>query len=580
MSKFSLLTHFKSKKLNYFFLFSIVLIYLYGAVSYFDRPLAPDAKNVYLPYSAIVLEQGLSFLTQIESVAVAPMSYLWPAILGGELEIIKSVNVALGVLIIFLVYQIGIHQHSNTAGLLAAFLFAKSPFLISWIPTALSEPPYFFFTVVWMHALSNIAIGKKHFIPIAAIALSLSILTRSVWLYPTIFILIVLFALRASKIIQNEEISNLSLALSYGLIIPILFIFKNFVLFGLISIDLGAGGAMYYGTHIITNGFEPPLLGMIYEGGSGGLAGNREHIAVAMQFIKERSLFELLDWYSTKISWVTLFSPIEASIKQSVWRVFELSMAITTLIWGIRVKNTFVLLLFLGVLLQIFQTSIVLYNIRYSIDGLELFLLPLAAIGICLSLNIGFNSAGFAVQGLHKTIVERFSFGIFGFFLFVLLLVLLGFRPIPKITLPSNIPTTVLFSNTYFDSNSNKQITSNNSLIIDAPIPAIKLMDKVNKSMWSMNLSFYTKSVMDCKKASLNYVKDGLPDLKKKPTYFNIYDDGLAHTYLIGTSQINSSLFPDEAGKLVLEVDCNAEKTIKVNSISLIVPHFKEYYFK
>jgi len=569
-------------------LIAIIVLYLYRGIGYLDRPTAIDVLNVYLPFANKVLEQGLGFLLQPESIIVSPLSYLWPAILGGELSVIKYVNLSVGVLMVLLTYGIGRQLHSRLVGLIAAFLFAKSPFLISWIPTALSEPPFFLFTLTWIWALGEVLTGRKNFIPIAAIALSLSILTRAVWLYPSIVFLLVILCLSCFKISTRQTMLNLSVALGLGLILPILVILKNLIFFGLPSIDSGSGGALFYGTNLMTNGFEPPLLGLAYEGGATdfhSVIGNREHAAVAIKFLKERSLFELLDWYLTKLSWVTFFTPIEASIKSSLWRVFELSMAITATYWGIKQKKIFVLLLCAGIALQIFQTAFVLYNIRYSTDSLELLLIPLAAVGVYLSLNFGEKviKDGNQPYFLH---ILRFpnKFTLISIILMSVLCLTLHFRTLPIITLPPKIPTSILFQSSDFSRVLRTSFLDQDQRLLEHNVilatPNQVLPRGAHNALWEIKMTLSPSSGGVCSNALISFDSEDSPDLKVEIVDFPVYSDGLPHTYLLGTAGKNASLFPLESGRLIMKVNCESDVSVLVDQMSLVVPHFIDYFFK
>jgi hypothetical protein len=564
-----------------------ILIYFFRAFKLFDNPIAPDAALVYLPYAKNVLEQGMSFLLKPESIMVSPVSYLWPALFGGGLTVVKYANLVAGMFMVMFAYGIGRRLHSRPAGLIAAFLFAMSPFLVSWIPTALSEPPFFLFTLIWFWCLGEIISGKKWAIPVAAIALSLSILTRSVWLYPSILFLILIYVWIFYNPKNRENATNLAVALSLGLVLPVLVIIKNIIFFDLPSIDTGAGNALFYGANIMTNGFEPPLLGLAYENGVTPdiFLYNKEHATVAMQFFKERSWFELLDWYITKITWVTFFTTLEASIKDSVWRAVEVAMTVTGIWWGIRQKNILLLLMGVGVILQIFQTAFVLYNIRYSTDNLELLLIPMAAVGIALSFNIEKEKIinGESV-GYKEKFLIRNKYGIAGAAIAITLFVLLYFRAVPTINLPSHIPVSILFESkdplraghASFSGKSKRA----NEYNVELSVPKQVLPPGVGNALWEIRMAILPVAGSICEKSSVSLNALQNPPSKIRTVNFNVHDDGLFHTYLIGTANSNAGLFPIEPSSLHLKFYCQSNVRVVVENISLVAPHFIETYFK
>lgn len=571
-----------------FLITAIYAIYLFRVFQYFDRPISPDAARVYLPFATNVLEQGLSFLFKSESIKVAPLSYLWPALFGGKAEVVKCVNIIAGIFMIAFTYGIARRLHSHVAGLVAALLFARSPLLIHWVPTALSEPPFFLFTLIWLWSLGEIIHGKKWAIPIFSVALCLSILSRSVWLYPSIIFLFSTWAWILYRPTSRKIAQNLSIALSLGLIIPALIILKNLILYNLPSIAAGTGAALFYGANIMTNGFEPPLLGLNYENGRGLLSavGGREHTSVAIQFLKERSMFELWNWYLTKISWNTLFTTLDTSIKISVWRVIEITMA-TICVWhGIKKRQLFASLLGIAVVLQLLQTAVVLYNPRYSAGNIDLALIPMAAVGIMLSLNIRVGLLGNRVgRDVNINIFNLYGYGISAVVIASILVVALYHRNVPIINLPSNIPVSVLFTKSNILMNVEVQTSeiyeNYRKYYVKIDVPKQIMPSGSSNTLWEIDMLISSPiEKRGCNMASLNYISDQHPFEEERKVDFNVYDDGIAHRYFLGTAFKNSHLFPVESGELVIKLDCLSTASIVVNKVSLISPHFIDAYFK
>ena len=603
-------------------LFVAILIFLCQTMWHFNKPTAPDVVQIYLPLAKKFLAQGISFFLQPESIIALPVSYLWPSLFGGDIVAIKSANVFCGVLMILLTYGIGQQLHSRIAGLIAAFLFAVSPLIVRWIPTALSEPPFYLFTLIWLWGMGEVIAGKKWAIPIASIALSMSILTRAIWFYPSIVILFFVSLLFIFKFTARTTTCYTTVALALGLVIPILVIIKNIVLFGVPTIESGSGGALFLGTNILTNGFEPPLLGLTYETGNIGFKnaiGNQEHARVAMQFLKERSVFDLFDWFLTKISWATLFTTLEAPIFVSVWRAIELAIAFAGLWWGIKQKNFFVLFIGSGIVLQILQTAFPSYNIRYSIDGIELLLIPLVAVGIAASLNITVNEKSTSKSKMH--FYRRHQHAIVAVSITAVLFLALYFRSVPTINLPSHIPVSVLYKNEDI-------VQINQSLALDDDkkifslqavlnVPKQALPSGTRSAIWEIKMAVLPSSGGSCIKSSasfhsnnslqsarldnhepsenntslkevshwLTFVKSWFKSTQNRSTetgevYFNVYNDSIAHTYLLGSAVSGAELFPTEAGKLTLKFDCSPDVQIILERVSLVAPHFIETYFK
>ena len=621
----------------------IVLVYLCRAWANFDRPIAPDAALVYLPYAKRLFDEGTAFFLNPESVYVPPISYLWPAIFGGDVNAVKVANLVGGIFMVLLTYGIGRRAHSHVAGLIAALMFAISPFLVSWIPTALSEPPFFLFTLLWLWGVSEVISGNKWAMPIAVIGLTLSILTRSIWLYPSVLLLAFALAWSIYKPSSRHLMSRLAIVQMLGLIVPVAVIAKNMLLFNLPAIDTGTGGALFYGAHTITNGFEPPLLGLNYENGndSRSLQGNKEHALVAMQFLKERSLAEIAEWYAGKVSWVLLFSKLEMPVLGSIWRVLELSMAITSIWWGIKQKNFIIILLGSGVALQVLQTSLVLYNVRYSIDNVELLLIPLAAAGFMVMFNAGkgrqkkllitllgsavvlqvlqtsfilFNlpysissiklwlillaAAGVVMMsntGKEKTTPINDSphlngnsdgnqYGMVGVSTALMLLIALQFRDTPTIIIPPQIPVLTIFK--YQPGlEAHAQLLSKNSkastpLLFEQNVPRQVLPRDVLNAVWQISVAVKPASDKRCKKATIKFIKTEQGSIVAVgEANFDLIDDGVSHTYNLGTAYQNAGLFPATSGKLILAFSCPSDTTISVNQVALIAPQIIDRYF-
>lgn len=566
------------------------MLYIHRALEYLPRPIATDAALVYLPYAKRLLADGISFLMRPESVYVPPVTYMWPALFGGEAEAVKIANLIAGIVMIFICYGIGKRAHSPLAGIVAALLFVNSPMLVSWIPTPLSEPPFYLFTLIWIWGICEVMGGNRWAISVAIAGLALSILTRSVWLYPSILLIFIFAGLSLWRTESRKTYRRLALIQILGVLPSIIVIFKNLVLFGLPAIDTGTGGALYYGANIVTGGFEPPLLGLDYEDGgdSRSLVGNRAHALVAMQFFSERSWSEIVGWYLQKLSWITLFTKLEAPMSWSVWRILELSFLAIALRWAIKQKQLITLLLAGGVVLQILQTGFVLYNIRYSIDNVELLLVPLAAIGVVViadSLWTDVNAVRLAKLPCQLgTTMEGVRYLALGVTVFLVLFVALSLRPLPTINVPPQVPVLKLFE--YGDESRYANLPQVNSSEVGATfiqfkVPELTMPTGATNAIWQFNISIKGDPGDGCKKASVNYSEASKigSSVDSKPIYFGVVGDGVGRNYYIGTAYRNATLFPSKTGFVTLAIDCPMGSTIRLNNAALIVPKIAEHYF-
>ncbi|RME59231.1 hypothetical protein D6779_04815, partial [Candidatus Parcubacteria bacterium] len=163
-------------------LLAAVSCFLVSAALHLHTPASPDVVNHYLPLAHDVLDHGVSVLWSEKSLFVLPGTYLWPAILGADLDRICVVNLLLGALCVLIMFALGKELHSTPAGMVAAFMFAIFPYFHLYFPTGLSEPPFYFFTLVWIWCMGRTLMRyEKIMVYIGAAALACSILIRGVW---------------------------------------------------------------------------------------------------------------------------------------------------------------------------------------------------------------------------------------------------------------------------------------------------------------------------------------------------------------------------------------------------------------
>lgn len=502
---------------------------------------------MYLPFAKRLLTEGFSFFSSEESLGVAPGTYVWPALFGAIGTTVKVANLVCGIFMVVLVYLIGERLHSKKAGALSALLFSLSPLTIYLIPTAQSEPQFFLFTLLWLWATCEVCNGKTKAIPVAAIALSFSILIRSVWWYPAIILLIVLLIL-AFFVRKNEEvfkpISHLAILFFCALLLPAFVIIRNYILFGYPSFSTGAGLQVFYGANLLTGGFEPPLLGLSYSTptlSDNTIIQERKIMLMGIEFLKTRNFMETFYWFVKKMSWVISFTTLEANLKLAMIRSSELGLGLISTIWAIRHKKYIILLFSLAILCQILQTSAVLYNIRYSIGNVELLLIPLAGVGIAIFLD--------ATKVKHKTII--FTLGLITF----LISLTMYFKVSPMIEYGSHIPKKILFQ-------TNRHNTQINPTELSYDIPLIDIKD-FDQILWKIDFSkknncmhFYSRfETTDSITAKNIYLQK-----------FNAIEDGL----IIGTAIENKPLLPVKVGTFVIGYECPDGVVPQVSRLSIV----------
>jgi 4-amino-4-deoxy-L-arabinose transferase-like glycosyltransferase len=228
-----------------------------------------DAVHLYQPLAKGLLEGGASFFTQEASLRAPPFSYGYQALLGASLPPVRWANLVLSALTLCLLFRCGWLLHSRLAGLAAAMLFALCPILKEFIVAPLTEGPFIFLCACWFWAMCEwFRGGRRAFVGIAAVALTLAVLTRATLLY-WILIAIVAFAWLALRR-RDEARRRARGALAahvIALVAPAAFTAKNLAVFGIGFIATGAGNALYQGNHPVTHGYDGPFVGLVTDVG-------------------------------------------------------------------------------------------------------------------------------------------------------------------------------------------------------------------------------------------------------------------------------------------------------------------------
>lgn len=437
-----------SVEANYhYYLVMIICMYLYKSIRYFRSPFfSPDAENYYLPFARKLIDIGPSFIFEKNSLVISPGTYIWPALFGGNATIIRPANLILGVFMILLIVDIGRLLYSKLTGLISGFLFAISPIVIVWIPSLLSEPPFIFFTLLFIWSMIKISQKQTSYIFLCAFSLSSSILIRPVWLYPSILLLLtapmVFFFL--IEVESKIVLKNILLTIALGLVLPVSFIFHNQINYQLPALATGSGNAIFLGTNIFTGGYEPPIINLNYNVGKffptefnkyDFIEFDKKLISVSKEMLKQMPIKDFFYWAVSKLSWFSFFSPLDASFKTSILRMLEFSLSLTGFIWSIREKKFAIMTLGFAYILQTGQAIPALYNIRYSAGNLEPILILLTPIGlIALFTSFQKNKKSFTFFGLFTILI--FILATFAYFTLL-----------PKIVFPKNMDYKILYEN-------------------------------------------------------------------------------------------------------------------------------------
>jgi hypothetical protein len=360
-----------------------------------------DAIHFYLPLAKRLAAEGWSFFLVEASVQAPPLAFAWPALLGADLETIKAANAFLSCVLLVLVYRTATLWHSQAAGILAAFAYAASPLFKPYLPTALTEPPFLFFMAVWIWGLSEWRFRDRlAYLYVAGVALGLALLTRATLFYG--LLLFLPFLLRSRHALAAHAIAAA---------LPLAFLAKNLLVFGFPFYATGAGNALYLGTSPLFRGYDAGYLNLVFDVGAVTgtaapltLRSDALLMAAAKVLIASMDPRDLAAMYAQKLAaflFVTNAETVGNVLGLRVWRIATLVLAAAGLA-GLRDRW---LAWLVGALLA-YQIAVhvpVLYNHRYSVGALDLWLTLLAGVGVAHLLArrraIEIAAAGLAIAG-------------------------------------------------------------------------------------------------------------------------------------------------------------------------------------
>ena len=357
--------------------------------------LTPDATGSYLPLANKLIEAPLSLWQDPVAVTVAPGGYIYMALVGAIPERIFILNIALAVLSVLLVFDLSRRLGGLIAGIAGAVLYCFSPLLIEVIVPALNEPPYLFFTVLWLWgtALTQDKPEKLWPVIISGLALLCSILTRAIyfyWLFPAIVTCLLIYFLS-----KKTDLKKLCLRILAAHLIAAAgagaYTLHNWQAHGTPMIATGSGTALYFGSNPVTLGYEPPYLGMIHDEwmvtdriNSHLTPHNDRRLAwTAKQMLKDMPAEHMAELYANKLGAILFFSQTNLEFKVFNDRAFRIIMLVLAAIgFFYHRKNLLAVMLFF-ILLYVTAVHVpAMYNQRYSIGALDLPLTLLAALGL------------------------------------------------------------------------------------------------------------------------------------------------------------------------------------------------------
>lgn len=400
-----------------------------------DAELNGDAYWIYLPNARAFLADPWGFLTtDVASLYVAPLSYVWPAIWRADAAVIQVANSVLYLLSIVFMWRLAMRLGGLVAAMVATALLAQFPDLASYVPQVLTEPLYMFGLLLFVTSFVEYVYASRWrmaWLFSAAFGLAVTLLVRPVWQIYTLlaFIGVVgLLALYRLKphwrtgcgAIVNREIAW---ALAFALFFPVAIVVKNGVSFDYWGISTGAGSGLFYGVSPFKMGVEPVYGGFSYDAGlvssmaapvSEGMPlriqADQAQSRAAFGIVQSTTLQDNLAFFWFKLKAWLLYG-VEDLVFQSKlhrYRIFEwlaifcgvISLVHRRWVSGERAWSTaqkpveeygldarqaglfaFILLMALAMAVQLIP---VLYNTRYNTFLMDLLLMPLAGVGVAI----------------------------------------------------------------------------------------------------------------------------------------------------------------------------------------------------
>jgi hypothetical protein len=566
-----------------------IIVNINSALPYFPGAIPPDAQNVYLPYARALLTDKLAFFWDARSLRVAPMAYIYPAFFGADPEVIKIGNMVLSCLTVLVMFRLGSLLYSRPAGIAAAFLYAVSPILADLKPVVLSEPPFFFFTALWLMAVAEIVHGRKSFVPLAGISCGLMILTRGTYIY-FLYATLVIALFMCWKGSMQQTGRQLFAAHLLALFFPLVIIAKNWFAFGYPGLATGVGAALYFGSHFLTEGYEPHYFLLGYDIGAAthtldNLSIESDSLlkGVAILMLKQQTFPHILAVYLQK-TFAFIFTT-KAVLPDTVWnlrslRILEVILAVP----GLFSLRSRLMGWFLGSALvyQILVHIPLLYNPRYSVGAIEIPLILLAAIGFThlltgwkpqrrpilklASVSI-FIVAAITAGELHR----RYSQALMPDILSVPHIEVYQW---PKKDLASLAGNGMVAQGNGAYRNTEKQWS------LDIPIPELALSKNEEYYVYSINMTAQTNRFgRSCGLGTVYFRTVDEPGfIEPKSLHFRIISDGEPHYYHVSATYGPSPLYPTKGGFLRIAGRCPGDSQIQLNNIVLSLSRVAQAY--
>ena len=357
------------------------------------EPVSFDGEQTYLRLAHRLLNEGFGFFSSPDSIVVAPLAYLWPALFSANEISVRWANIAAYAFAIGLVAYALRVAHSRAAAMVGAALLAASPTLHPFVANVLTEPLFIMLVGTWAAATAKASVsadGARGAIILGAIALAMASLVRpATFLFaPAMLGLAILWGWASPS--RRGFAARLAAMFALAAIPVVLWMIRNQVSFGLPGIATGSGAALWLGVDPSVNGFDPVYFGMDYD--TGGVARDISHLSIegdrllrgaARMELAGMPLGVLGELLVRKAGACLAMSPVELGhdlSMQRAWRVALLMCAFAGLAWGRRSLFAWIVVAWVAYMTAIHLPA--MYHRRYSVGAIDVPLTLLAAMGI------------------------------------------------------------------------------------------------------------------------------------------------------------------------------------------------------
>ncbi|MGZ5066731.1 MAG: glycosyltransferase family 39 protein [Usitatibacter sp.] len=519
-------------------------------------PVSFDGKAAYLPMARAVLEQGWAYMLKPESLTYAPLSFLYPALLGAREALVRETNIALYCAAIALAFFALKTASGTRAAAIGAFLVALSPTLRPYIADVLTEPPFVFLIAAWILCLAKLDAGGARGWAIAGgAAFALATLVRPATMYFAPLAMLFFAWRRRWPLAAMHAIASVGIGH---------WVLRNALTFGFPAIAGGAGGALYFGVNPLVDGFDPPYYGMGFDSGLAqdsdshlSIHADRRLSAIALTELRDTPLGVIARMFLHKLFAFFFVTSADISGEPLAWlRTWRIALVVLAAAGAIAHRRSAFAMTIAAFAAYMAAVHVpLLYTHRYSVGALDLPLTILAALGAVALARHAAYAAAALMAGVVATGVGLVQASAAG----------------PLAPHPERIPNEVMWLASV---EREWPVEAGAPIHIDiAKDPGTPIWDL---SMLQMDLAASAVKPGACKALRIRFKRAAEERYEAwRAVRIPIASDGAMHRYTVGSTV---PLALDGAGTLELAPECDGVATVRIGSMAVIAPKRERYY--